>query len=89
MARRRHHNRCPGKCSAAAPNLSHIPADILLKAGLSDEWTARAGQCGYCGCVYSMEYMHGKAALVARGYFVGEIFAKDKWVPVNTEGDFS
>ena len=82
MSRNRSRNPCPGNCRAAAPRQYEVNTDRLAAAGLEDEWTSRAMRCGYCGCIYSLDFVQGEPVLTARGYFEGELFEAERWKPV-------
>ena len=33
-------------------------------------------RCGYCGCIYSKDWVHDRIVRTARGYFDGNRFRK-------------
>ena len=85
MARRTVRSQCPNpvRCSAASPNQANLDAELLRKAGVTDDWVSSAMRCSYCGLVYSVEHHPGRPLVkVPRGYFANDLIQLDHWRPL-------
>ena len=84
MPRRKRFKSCPSEdCKAANPRQYDLKREQLAKAGVEGDWLSHARRCGYCGCVYSLDYSNGAPPQrIIRGYFDKELMLPGHWKPI-------